>query len=175
MQAIFEEWLARIGWVETFTVTLDLPGSEVTQHLQQHADVGDDFGFFEVFATRQKPYTGYINTDTFTLRRRRKLFEWNTGLARLNGTFQKQKQCTIVTTRIAFPAFLPISMAAVFVIFYGICIVLIAAGVFGEDATFILPFVLLQGVVLALIFYFILRWEIKVNKRYFEQDLRRLH
>lgn len=174
MQTTFEKWLARIGWIETFAVEFDLPPGEVAQRLQQRADVGHDFGLFEVFATRQKPYTGYIDANSFTLRRRRKLFDWNTGLARIKGTMQSQNQGTIVTTNIAFPTFLPISLVVIFVVFYGICIALIAMGVFGEDATFILPFVLLQGVILALIFYFILHWEIKWNKKYFEQDLRRI-
>jgi hypothetical protein len=170
MQTSWQRWLRRIGWIETFDHTWNLPPSEVAEHLRQHTDAGHDPGLFEVFATGLKPYTGEVRADGFVLRRRRKLFDWNTGMARITGTLRPQGAGTRMTTTIGFPAFLSAIIVGVFVVFYGLVAAMLSLGVFGSEARFILPFVLLQSIVLALIFYLVFRQEIRVSRRYFEQD-----
>lgn len=170
MQTSWERWLHRIGWIETFDQTWNLPPAEVAERLRQRADAGHDLGLFEVFASGLKPYTGEVHVHGFVLRRRRKLFDWNTGLARITGTLHPQGAGTRMTTTIAFPSFLPVIIVGVFVVFYGLVTAMLSLGVFGSEARLILPFVLLQGVVLALIFYLVFRQEIRVSRRYFERD-----
>lgn len=171
MRERFERFLKRIGWIEEFSAEFDLPKYEVVEHLKRNTDSGHNFGLFEVFSTSLKPYTGAVYEDGFLFRRRRKLIDFNMGLAEITGTIHQNENKTIINTKVAFPMLIPLAFILIFVIVYGAVSFLLLSGVFGKNTLFMLPLFLLQGFILILIFYVILRQEIRLGKSHFERDL----
>ena len=171
MYTTFEKLLLKAGLIQQLSFNFKLSQQEFHDLLQDHVDPKDGFNFFEVFSSSPYIYKGSVQEGSFELRRKRKVFDFNMGLARISGKTHELDKSLKTEITVSFPIGIPIAILAFFALIYGLTTVLILSGTFGELGPEWLLYILLHGVFMLLLFYWILWEEIRRGKKAIERDL----
>lgn len=92
-----KDLLKSIGLLQEFTVQLDCPKSYFIQTLGKHVD-DSGFDLLELF-TSGRPFKGKITGDAFSIRKRKRLFNTNVNIVKLNGIVQQKDEKSIVSVQ----------------------------------------------------------------------------
>ena len=163
--------------IEDSTIVLNTSRVEFVEALQNNVDQADIDSFFsnffqgfEVFDSSKNLFKGRVNSDGFKIRKRRRMFNSSSGLAKATGRFrEKNDQLEIKTTISAWNNIL-LFVIGMLLIFYVIFISLfLFNSEFRSGSFFVLPFLIIHALFMFGIFYFLMRKSIKNLK----QDLKR--
>ncbi|TAE35260.1 MAG: hypothetical protein EAY66_09365 [Sphingobacteriales bacterium] len=167
-----KKFLKKIKLIDYLTTYLQIDKQEFLNKLLAITDYGSTSIFsepFEVFASNKNEFKGQVNLDGFKLKRRRKIFDTNFNIAVASGTIKEENgQLTINTEINGFNNFMIVFYIFI-LIFYSI---FIASFSFWDsnDTFFILPFILIHGIFMSLIPYFIMRRGVKRMKYELERE-----
>lgn len=95
MSNIFE----RMGLIQENEILLNVPASEFEKILNYNLD-SPKFRFFEVFAKSQNKYKGSVDKNSFTIQKKRRLFQLRSGLIKVTGIYKEDDQKTIISIEV---------------------------------------------------------------------------
>lgn len=144
--------------------------------LQDHVDQGSTnlfFSSFDIFSSSKNNYKGEVDAEGFTLRRRRKLFDFNMNFALAKGTFRQRNNTLIIETEINAFGKMALVMFIFILVFYSfIAIIFLLVDASDNNALLIMfPLLLFHGTFMMLIPYIIMRDSTKKMKYELERDL----
>ncbi|MFT5915831.1 MAG: hypothetical protein ACI81T_002334 [Bacteroidia bacterium] len=124
---------------------------------------------FEAFSSSKNDFVGQIDADSFTLRRRRRLFESNMNVAVAKGNYIQNGGFLQINMEInaLSPIFIPL-FALITVVYFVAGFFVVASN--PESALFILPFLALHASLMLGIPYLFLRRSVKRMKRDLERE-----
>ncbi|MFY9243402.1 MAG: hypothetical protein WAO74_10265 [Polaribacter sp.] len=168
-----KEILKKIGIIDALTIQLELDRNEFLKKLSDHTEesnLGFGSSFFEVFSSNKKEFKGSIGINDFKIRKRRKFFDRSSGLAIATGKIHQKENTTIVETEISsFKNNMYFFLGFLILIY----IVVITSIIFNSDdnlPVFIIPFILLHGLLMFGIPIFMLRKSTARLKKELEKD-----
>lgn len=147
-----KEFLKKLKLVDHLSTEIEIDQRQFVERLKEHVDHGNIGGFstmFEAFSSGKNEYKGLVNFDGFKIKRKRRLFDANMGMAVATGNFQQKNQNLIISTEINGFSGLMIPFYIVITIFYLIFIAVLTLASFSEEAdstfAFAIPFILLHA------------------------------
>jgi hypothetical protein len=165
------EFLKKINLIHVFNFKLDVTKNKFISELSkvtENSDLGIFSTFFEAFESSNKEFKGKVTTTGFKIRRKLKLFDTNRTSAIAEGIFtEKDNQLIIEGTISGFQKF--------FYFFYGFLAIFysifILVFIFNDDfPLFGLAFIILHGLAMCLIPYFIMRRSVNRLKYELERE-----
>lgn len=170
-----KQFLERIGLVDYLTTELEMTKNDFVSRLSKHVDKGSTSAFadsFDVFSSSKNEYKGYVGYDDFKIKRRRKFFDSASSLAVAQGTYRQMNDKLVIQTKINGFSKMFIPLFILFAIFYvGIIIAILVSGNSDESPPFFMvPFILLHGVFMLLIPYFVMKRGVKRLKHELERE-----
>jgi len=165
------EFLKKIKLIHVFNFELDVTKDKFISELSnvtENSELGVFSTFFEAFKSSNKEFKGKVTSTGFKIRRKLKLFDTNRTSAIAEGVFtEKDNQLIIEGTINGFHKF--------FYFFYGLLAVFysvfILVFLFNDDfPMFGLPFIILHGLAMCLIPYFIMRRSVNRLKYELERE-----
>ncbi len=172
MNTSYQNFLKKLKWTDTLSLTFDLDSQEFKDRLRSHLDPYGPQGMFEVFSSSPNDYVGKIKGDELLMRRKRKMFDWTMGSVLVRGKITENRDQVNLNASIEFPSWVPGMVLGFFGLIYGMAFVLLLTGVIPNEVPWLGPFMVLHFVVLFSVFYFILRKGISSAKWHFERDIR---
>ena len=152
-------------------MTLDMDKGDFLKLLHENIDEDTGIQLFESLNTKLKPYKGLIKPSGFQLKRRRRMFESNSEMARIKGTLKTDLRQTVLTTHIGFDE---LTMKAIFglliFVYAGVLVVLLSTSA-GDEISWFPLLILGHGLLIFGILYFVLRYQIRVSTRRFKRFL----
>ncbi|WP_299681904.1 hypothetical protein [uncultured Dokdonia sp.] len=164
--------LTRLNLLKTTTIELLTEKYNFISIVNSNIDQSD-LGYFsdmgDVFSSSKAEYKGHINSYGFKLKKKRKFFDYNMNFAKAEGRFSQQGDTLKINVEIngfsnqMAPFFI---MVPLFYIFF---IVMALQDSF-EASMIAIPFLLLHGLFMLGIPYFIMRRSVKRMKYELERD-----
>lgn len=96
-------FLKRIGLIQSTKIDLKTNKPDFVRLLHQNIDESDlGFGssFLEAFSSSKNDFKGYVSSNGFKIRRKRKMFQQNMGIAVATGTFRQKGELLEIDTEI---------------------------------------------------------------------------
>ncbi len=163
--------LRKYKLIEAVTIKLPLDKAEFVSRLRLHVEpggtglLGDPF---EAFSGKNKEFRGTVDLDGFKIRKRRKIFEAYSGLAKAEGTFhQEQDQLNIATTINGFHGVFYFYYLIVTLIYAGFVVAFFTVD---DMPVFVIPFIILHAALMYGIPFFIMRRSVQRMKRDLERE-----
>ena len=173
-----EKLLRKLKLKDNFNITLPIMKSDFINKLRRNMDEGSTsttFVFTEVFSSSNNNYIGSVSGNEFELRKRVRFFEANKGGAIAKGKMQQEGDNLIIDIQVnGFKKsliFFYILITLFYVFFIGILGFSSFTGT--EDSNmplFIIPFLLLHGVMMYYIPIYAIRRSVKNIKSDLERD-----
>lgn len=134
------------------------------------SDLGLFENLFEVFQGGKNDYKGKVSFDGFTIKRRRKFFDRNKFMVKVEGTYLQKENDLFINTEInAYNPFI-LFFFCVVIFIYIIFILAIFLSSNSEESLFFSPFLLIHAALMIGIPYIMLRKSVKNMKRDLERD-----
>jgi hypothetical protein len=168
-----KEFLKRIKLIDYLTVNLGISRKEFVERLSSVVDEGKINRFsnpFEIFSSSKNEFIGQVNSEGFILKRRRRFFDTNQTIIIAKGTLSEQNgQLTIETEINGFKSSL-VFIYVILVIFYsGFMIMFLNTD--NKDKSLSILFLLIHGVFMFSLPYFLLKRSVKKMKHELEREL----
>jgi len=171
-----KEFLKRIHLIEYLTIDIEVQKSDFVSKFKQHVDNGST-GIFsdtlDIFSSGKNEYKGFVEYDRFKIKRKRKFFDVNSGMAVASGTYLQNGKKLIIETEINGFNSIMIPFYVFLIVFYSIFIgIFITNDTIQENgaAGFVFPFLFIHAVFMLGIPYFIMRRSIKRMKHELERE-----
>lgn len=163
-----------ITWLQleaNYQTKFNSPSTQWMSLLRDRVDEEKGLEFFESFNTKLSDFKGQVGSNRFKLKRRRRLIDFNTRLALIEGQITTERDQSTVAIHISLePTTLKLAFGAM-VALYGLFFILFLTQDFGVENSFFISLIPLHGLLMFAIMYFILRYEVKVSRRVFDQFL----
>jgi hypothetical protein len=172
MSNSYQNFLKKLKWIDTSTLSFTMSRQEFEERLQKHLDPYRAQGMFEAFSSSPNDYVGKIEGDELLMRRKRKIFDWSMGSVLVNSQIKEEDGKVHLEARIEFPSWVPGMVLGFFVVIYGFALIAVLAGAFADEVPMMGLFIVLHFIFLFSIFYFIMRMGISSTKAHFERDMR---
>lgn len=165
------EFFKKIKLIQPFSLNLNVTKQKFVSELSkvtEPSELGLFSGFFEVFDSNNKEFKGKVSSSGFKIRRKFKMFDTKNTAAIAEGTYnEKEDQLIIEGTINGFHNF--------FYFFYGFLIVFYSVFIIGtsindDSPIFIFPFILLHGLAMFIIPYFVMRRSVNRLKYELERE-----
>jgi hypothetical protein len=167
-----KEFLRKIKLVDNLTTHLKMSQQDFANKLSaitEEKKIGLFSNSFEAFSSNNAEFVGYVNFDSFKLKRRVRLFEPNHMMAVANGTFvENNRQLTIETEINGLSRFM-ILIYCLLIIIYSIVITVSIASSDKVNSFFVL-FIFVQGSLVFSIPYLIMKRNVKRFKYELERE-----
>lgn len=165
-----DNFLERIKLIDNLFLELDIEQSEFIKRLKDNVNDGDTsmfFSQFDIFTSKKKEFVGHIGINTFKIRKRHKFFQTKANLAIAEGNIRHNGNQLKIDAKIkAFSGFL-IFFLVFLLIFYSVFLTnMISSG----GTLFMFPFIIIHGLLMIGIPYFILRRSVKQMKYDLERE-----
>lgn len=165
----------RINLIDHFTTDIEILKSEFVTNFRRHVDEGTTGMFsdtFDIFSSSKNVYKGHVGMEGFKIKRRRKFFDMNMNLAVASGTYNQKGEKLIIETEINGFSGMMIPFYIFLLIFYSIFIIgfLMTDEIGGNAPGLFLPFILIHGLFMLGIPYFIMRRSTKNMKHELERE-----
>ena len=166
-----KEFLKKLKLIDNLTTELQISRNEFTDKLDSIVDKGGTGYFsdsFDIFSSSKNELKGRIDYYGFKLKRRRRFFDGNMNFAVANGTFDEHRGVLTIETEIS-------GLTGFFIPFYIIALIFYSTFFWGAAHAnagqfFILPFLILQAILMFGIPYFIVRRSVKRLKYELERE-----
>src|SRR6476660_723068 len=168
-----KEFLKKIKLIDSLTTELPISRNEFVDKLNSIVDEGDTGLFsdaFSAFSPGRNEFKGSVSYDTFKIKRRRRLFDSNLNLATANGSFSERNGKLVVETEIKGLYGFMIPFYLFLIIFYFILFFSMYNGK-NNNGVFLVPFLVIHGIFMFAIPYFITRRSVKRLKYELEREL----
>ncbi len=159
-----DHFLRKLKLIENTTIELPISKIDFIKKFRDNVEYSDlnftAFEGFEVFSSSKLEYKGTISDRGFALKKRRKLFDTNYSFAKANGTFRESFDKLIITTEInSFRKKMYFFLA--FILLFDLLI--LTSFFLGGTSfpIFILPFILIHGILMIGIPYIVMRRSVK--------------
>ncbi|WP_288982898.1 hypothetical protein [uncultured Flavobacterium sp.] len=166
-------FLRRINLIVDYNFELSISKTDFIKKFRQNVEFStlsfDFFEGFEIFFSSKFEYKGFIDNQSFHIKKKRKLFEQNQSQAIAKGNFTEENEKLYIEIEInAFNKMLYL-LFVLLILFYGI---FLNAFIFGDSKTpfFIFPFILFHGFLIIGIPYFFMRRSVKKLQYKLERD-----
>lgn len=169
-----KEFLRRLGLVEDFSTELPIEKTAFVNRLKSQVDEGDIGVFsdpFEVFSSSKNEFKGQVGFNKFKIKRRRRFFDMNLNNAIAQGTYVQEGGPLRINAEIngfigmTIPFFL---LIAFYLIFIGAFFM--ADSIEGNEAGFVLPFIVIHAAFMFGIPYLVMRRSVKRMKHDLERE-----
>ena len=165
------DFLRKIKLIDSFDIELPMSKNEFITKLKNQVEPGNTgvfSGVFEVFFSSKKDYIGEVNHSDFKIRRRRRFFEMNKTKAVASGNIKEEFDSIKIATEITGYSNVLLIFLGFILIFY---LFFIPVVIVNDDIPlFILIFILLHGLLMVGIPYFMIRKGVENMKRGIERD-----
>ncbi len=172
-----KEYLKKLKLVDQLTTEIEIERNQFVGRFKEHVDQGDTSIFsdiFDVFSSSKNEYKGNVNHAGFKIKRRRRFFDMNMGLAIATGKFHEKENTLVISTEInsfhgiMIPFYIFIAIFYLIFIF-GFSFVAFTGESNGEVA-FAIPFLLFHAAFMFGIPYFMMRRSTSRMKRELERE-----
>jgi hypothetical protein len=164
-------FLERIKLVDHLTTEVPLERREFVEKLKANVDPGDTgtlFVFPEIFSKSKNEYKGSVTYDDFKIRRKKKIFEFNSMLAVATGQLRQTDKGVIVDAEInGFHSVYILFAALAAMVYVGFIVMLITQRV----GWYLLPLIVLHAAFMLGIPYMMIRRGVSRMKYDLERDL----
>ncbi len=163
-----------IAWLQLETkyqTKFNIPSTQWMPLLRDRVDEEKGLEFFESFNSKLSDFKGQVGSNHFKLKRRRKLVDFNTRLALIEGQVTTDRHQSTVAIHISLESTTLKFAFGAMVALYGLFFILFLTQDFGVENSFFISLIPLHGLLMFAIMYFILRYEVKVSQRVFDQFL----
>lgn len=163
-----------ITWLQLeakYQTKFNVPVTQWMPLLRDRVDEEKGLEFFESFNSKLSDFKGQVGSNHFKLKRRRRLIDFNTRLALIEGQVKTDRDQSTVAIHISLESTTLKFVFGAMVALYALFFVLFLTQDFGIENSFFIPLIPLHGLLMFAIMYFILRYEVKVSRRVFDQFL----
>lgn len=167
-------FLRKIKLLDTLTVELEIDKNSFVSKLKEQVDKGSTgmlSDTFDVFSSSKNEYKGHVDHNGFKIKRRKRLFDMNMNVAVAEGTFSQKYETLVIKTEInSFHNMMYVFLVFIF-LFYGLFIGSIFWAEGGDSLPyFVLPILLIHGLLMIGIPYLLMRRSTKKMKRELERE-----
>ncbi len=171
-----KEFLRKIGLLDTLSVNLNIDRREFTNALRSSVEEGSIGPFSEigdVFSRSKKEYKGHVGLESFRIARRRRLFEMNSVRAVAMGKFHQNDDVLSVETEISgFTHWMTFFLVIILLFYVTSAVTIFSSNEQSDDILgFVLPALLVHGLFMIGIPYFLARRSVKRLKYDLEREL----
>ena len=170
-----KEFLKKIKLIKTLSVELEMDQNEFVNRFRENVDPGNTGDFsdtFEVFSSSKNTYKGSVAFDKFDIKKKRKFFDNNGSLAVAKGTITKSRNALIINTEInGFSGkmrLIFIMLIAFYALFF-LAFAILPLFTGNGDFTLAIPFLILHGLFMFGIPYFLMRRSVTKLKHELER------
>lgn len=167
-----KDFLKKIKLIDSLELVLPITKETFIERLKAAIDDGRMNFFQSLFRPTKFRYNGKILSDTFELKQNRKFFDAIINYAIAKGVVTSEEDKVVVKTEIcSFHSFYFI--LAIFVsLFYPISLVFLLSeeNLLGAERTFVVSFIVLHGIVMITIPYFMIKSAVKNMKYDLERE-----
>lgn len=165
------DFFRKIKIIQPFSIILDITKQKFVSELSkvtENSDLGMFSIVFEAFDSDNKEFIGKVSQTGFKIRRKIKMFDTKNTVAIAEGTFKESDNKLLIEGTInGFNNF--------FYFIYGIIIIsfvlfIITFSFNQENSTFILNYILFQGLIMFIIPYFVIRRSVNRLKYELERE-----
>lgn len=156
------DYLKKINLAQEINIELQISKSDFTKKFRENVDESN-LGFepFEVFTSSKNEYKGFIENNSFELKKRQKLFDTNYSFSKATGTIVQETDKLIIKTLICGFQKKMFVVFGFLIVFYAIFLSSIFIGDDNAPKFFILPFLLFHASLMIGIPYFVMRRSVK--------------
>jgi hypothetical protein len=161
--------LKKLGIIDHLSTTLKISQKQFTDRLNQITETGST-SIFSVFSTTIKEYRGQINTDTFTIKRRRWILDYNMNFTVVTAEFTEENNELKVESEInGFNWYFLFMMIGI--IFVSILGMISITTLKDNVGLIIIPFLFFQVFMTIGMLYFLMKVSVKRFKYNLEREL----
>lgn len=109
-----KDFLRKIRLIDSFSTEIEIEKAVFVKRFKDHVDEGSTgimFSAFEAFSSGKNEFKGSVSFEGFQVRRKRKLFEMNSGMAVATGNYHQKDNILVIETEVN-------GFHGVFVLFY---------------------------------------------------------
>ena len=163
------KFLERVGIIDHLVIDLDIEKNEFFRKLRNHVEIGSvKSSFLEPFEKSNQSFKGEVWQSGFKIRRKRRFFDTNYSNAIVTGDVSQKNEKTQVNLEInGFNKVVYFFLG--FLLFFFLIFVLMIG--FDNFPLLILPLILLQGLFMLGIIFFVMRSQTSKLKRDMEKEL----
>ena len=173
-----DNFFRKINLIDEFTIVLNTSRMDFIKALKNNVDEANINSFsshffqgFEVFSSSKNVFKGQVNNDGFKIRKRRRMFNSTSGLARAKGSFRERNdQLEIKTTVSSWNNILLVIICMLLVFYIVFISISFVNSEFRSDSFFVIPFLMIHGLFMLGIFYFLMRKSVKNLKQDLERE-----
>lgn len=166
--------LERLKLVDYLTTEIPIEKNLFIEKLKMNVDQGDTGIFlsaFEAFSSSKNQYKGMVTSDSFKIRRRRKLFDMNMSWPVAEGRFKQRDNTLVIESTITSFRGIFIPFIVLMIMFYLAFIVsFIFSGVPAKFGWLFVPFVFIHASIMFGIPYVIMRRGVSRMKYELERE-----
>ena len=157
------------------TTTIELPIEKynfvsIVNASIDHSDLGYFSDMGDIFSSSKAEYKGHINSYGFKLKKKRKFFDYNMNFATAEGRFTQQGDTLKINVEINGFLNRMIPFIIIVPIFYLFFFIMTLQGGGPEASIIAIPFLLIHGLFMIGIPYFIMRRSVKRMQYELERD-----
>lgn len=167
-------FLKKIRLVDNFTVKIETQKKDFVPKFQAHVDEGKTTGLFsnvfDILSSSENEFKGQVGYDYFEIKRKRKLFDSKASFAKALGTYRQDGEHLVIKTEVNGFSNMMIPFYVFVLIFYIFFITMFfqGGGIGGNGIA--IPFVLLHGLLMFGMPYFMMRRSTKRMKAALERE-----
>ncbi|WP_341227117.1 hypothetical protein [uncultured Arcticibacterium sp.] len=169
------EFLKKIKLLDYLDTELEIGKKDFVIRLSRIVDIGriDIISdSFDVFISSKNKYKGEVSSDGFRIKRRKRLFEMNNGLAVATGSFTQYESKLMVHTEInGFHKIMILFLGVVF-LFYALFFIdfFVSGDIRNDFQGYILPLMFIHAVFMLGVPYFLIRRSVMKLKHELERE-----
>ncbi|MBT30094.1 MAG: hypothetical protein CMO01_10580 [Thalassobius sp.] len=160
----------KLKLIDFLQTELEIPQSTFANRLKETVDEGNS-SFLDMFSSK-KEYRGYVNSDGFKIKPKRKFFDSNISMAQASGVFIQKDKLLFINTEIN-------GFNNLMIPYYIFCIIIYTSIVFailsaekinGNAQEFVFPFILFHSLFMLGMPYIMMRKSITKLKHELERE-----
>lgn len=169
--------LEKLKIIDYLTVELEIPKSDFIYKLKQNIDESDlsyFSNFSDIFSSSNNEYKGFVNSEGFKIKRKKRFFDTNKNIAIATGKFQTKENILIISTEINAFNKIMIPFFIFITIFYLGFVVFFSFNLFTQENNtvpfIVFPFLLLHAVLMYGIPFYMMKKSTANMKRELERE-----
>lgn len=161
----YQRIIKRLKLENQFSLTTDMDKTAFLSLLKDSIDEDTGLQFFESINLKLKPYKGFISSNGFKLKRRRRAFESNNEMARITGTLKSDLRHTEVITHIGYPEFTIKAISGLMLLVYTVVLGVVLTVDVGEIPVWMPLLIVGHFLLIFGILFFVLRYQIRTSTK----------
>ncbi len=175
MTPSMKDFLVTLKLVQFLQIELEVDKADFVKILKSNVDLGSTsrmFSGFEAFSSSKNEFKGNVSAIGFELRKRRRFFDMNgAAMAVAKGKFTQRGEKLIIDCEVnGYHWFMGVILGVLILFYVFMGIGIMAAGD-GLDTFFAVPFIIVHGLFMMGIPYFIMRMGVRKTHRELEREL----